>query len=293
MKPFFHRRLAYAGAVAWLVLTVALAVWWLVFGIGQARQLESAGAGATPAGRVERMLVWEGVVFIGLLLSGGVLLILAIHRESARRAAVEAFFMAFTHDLKTSLASLRLQADSLKEDLPGADGNANLDRLMKDAVRLQLQLENSLYYAQREGQLYVESISMADLVRRVAVDWPELEVQVAGDARVRADERALVAVLRNVLQNAVVHGGARSVSVQIERSAAGQVTTTLADDGRGAPPDVIRSLGRPLARAAAFHGSGVGLLISQHLLGRMRGAARFGAAARRGLTVTIDLPEAG
>jgi signal transduction histidine kinase len=165
--------------------------------------------------------------------------------------------------------------------------------LMKDAVRLQLQLENSLYYAQREGQLYVESISMADLVRRVTVDWPELEVRVAGDARVRADERALIAVLRNVLQNAVVHGGARSVSVQIERAASGQVTTTFADDGRGAPADVIRSLGRPLARAAAFHGSGVGLLISQHLLGRMRGAARFGPAARRGLTVTIDLPEAG
>jgi hypothetical protein len=32
------------------------------------------------------------------------------------RREVEAFFMAFTHDLKTALASLQLQAESLQGD---------------------------------------------------------------------------------------------------------------------------------------------------------------------------------
>ena len=41
---------------------------------------------------------------------------------------MRAFFMAFTHDLKTSLASLRLQAEALREDLPEAADNPNLQR---------------------------------------------------------------------------------------------------------------------------------------------------------------------
>ena len=50
-----------------------------------------------------------------------------------RQDEVRNFFMSFTHDLKTSLASLQLQAESLREDLPEAAANANLDRLLKDA----------------------------------------------------------------------------------------------------------------------------------------------------------------
>ena len=90
------------------------------------------------------MLVWEGVMLVGMLMAGGVALLVAIRPEQRRRRDLRAFFMAFTHDLKTSLASLRLQAESLREDLPEAAGNPNLQRLLKDSVRLQLQLENAL-----------------------------------------------------------------------------------------------------------------------------------------------------
>jgi malonyl CoA-acyl carrier protein transacylase len=56
--------------------------------------------------------IWLGV----LLVSGGVALVVSIRREQTRQDTVEAFFMAFTHDLKTTLASLQLQAESLVED---------------------------------------------------------------------------------------------------------------------------------------------------------------------------------
>jgi len=50
------------------------------------------------------------------------------------------FFAAFTHDAKTALASLRLQAESLREDFAGAEPSPLLDRLLSDTLRLQLQL---------------------------------------------------------------------------------------------------------------------------------------------------------
>ena len=150
--------------------------------------------------------MWEGATFIGLLLAGGVALLVNVRREHMRQREVEAFFMAFTHDLKTSLASLQLQVESLVEDWPDAKNNPNIERLAKDSLRLQLQLENSLYFAEPDGGLYLEPVDLRAFIESVSVDWPELAVTIHGDARALVDSRALESVVRNLLQNAVTHG---------------------------------------------------------------------------------------
>jgi signal transduction histidine kinase len=293
MTPQARHRLQYAGVIVWILLTVTLAAWWMVFGLSQAQQL---GALAAPEARqleqVQRMLVWEGITFIGLLVAGGAALLVSIQREQARQRAVEAFFMAFTHDLKTALASLQLQAESLSEDLPEAAANPNMTRLLKDTLRLGVQLENSLYFAQPEGHLLVQPVSIASCIVRTAADWPELTVRVEGDETVLADARALESVWRNLLQNAVTHGGARTVTVRIDRTADGRATITAIDDGRGAPRRVVRTLGRPFKRPAATSGTGVGLFVSRQLAHRMNGDLRFGGAAAAGFTAVLELPVA-
>src|SRR5687768_16995352 len=121
----------YAAAAVWIVFTVALAVWWLIFGLSQARHLGALeGPDAAQVGRVTRMLVLEGTVLVGMLMAGGVALLAAIRLEQRRRRDLRAFFMAFTHDLKTSLTSLRLQAEALREDVPQSAANPNLQRLL-------------------------------------------------------------------------------------------------------------------------------------------------------------------
>jgi len=132
---------------------------------------------------------------------------------------------------------------------------------------------------------------VSDLVRQVALDWPELQVAIDGDARVLADERALTAVIRNILQNAVVHGAAGTVSVKLERPPSGRVQIAFTDDGRGAPLGAIRELAALSARPATYRGSGVGLLISNRLIQRMHGTLQVRAGAR-GLGVLLQLPGA-
>jgi signal transduction histidine kinase len=291
-RRLLGRGLPYVGTVVWIVLTVSLATWWLVLGLKQADQLDALGRPQSmELAHVRQMLAWEGGTFIGLLLVGGTGLWLSVRREHLRRREIEAFFMAFTHDLKTSLASLQLQAESLREDLPEARDNANLDRLMKDALRLQLQLENSLYFAEPEGGLYLEPVDLAAFIRRVSGDWPELTVDVRGDAHALVDSRALESVVRNLLQNAVTHGHAHTMTITVD-TRAGRVIITATDDGRGASPEVIETLGQPFTRPTPMSGTGVGLFVSRRLVRRMRGELAFAAAPGTGFTAVLDLPRA-
>jgi signal transduction histidine kinase len=276
-------RLHYVIAVIWLGLTVSLASWWLALGLN-----------ALPA-RLHRMFVWEGTAFIVLLLAGGVAIVLAIRREHRRRQALETFFLSFTHDLKTSLASVQLQAEGLREDWPAGVEHAPLDRLLQDTLRLQIQLENSLLVAQPDGRLLAERIPVGATVARLAADWPELRIDVSGDADVVADARGFDAVLRNLLQNAALHGSAGRVSVTVEpRGSGSPVCLTIADDGRGVSSEVFDGLGQPFARAGRASGSGIGLFVCRQLVARMKGALRFvrPADGQRGLTVVLELPGA-
>jgi signal transduction histidine kinase len=280
-RPGENSRLAYVMAACWLAVTVSLASWWLSLGLYSLPQ------------RLHRMFVWEGVTFIILLLAGGLAILVAIRREHRRRQSLETFFLSFTHDLKTSLASVELQAEGLREDWPEGAARTSLDRLLHDTVRLQIQLENSLFVAQPDGRLLSERVRAGAAIARLAEDWPELKVEVTGDADVAVDQRGFDAVVRNLLQNAVVHGGAGRVAVDIESLNTGTlIRLTFADDGCGVPVAAFEELGQPFARAGNTAGSGMGLFVCRQLVTRMRGALRFVRpdAARPGLTVVLELP---
>jgi len=284
-------RARYGLAVAWLVITVSLAAWWMTFGLWQARELRRAAGDSARALHVERMLLWEGVVFIALLVGGGTALLLAIRSERRRRAQVQDFFTAFTHDLKTALARVRLQAESLQEDLGGQPGHASLDRLIRDTVRLEIQLDNSLYFAQPGAGVASETVDVSRLAARAALDWPDLDVAVEPGLCARADERALLGVLRNLLQNAALHGRARHVAISGERRL-GRIAIRVADDGSGAPRGIMRAIEQPFERLSESSGTSVGLFISQRLLSEMGGRLHLDPTPSTGFAIVIDLREA-
>jgi signal transduction histidine kinase len=290
MKARWRGGWSYALAAGWLTLTVALAGWWLVFGLTQADQLARPLAERTiDVERVRRMLISEGGVLLALLVAGGVALLAGIRYEQRRQAAVESFFMAFTHELKTSLARVQLQAESLQEETHAP--SPALERLLADALRLQLQLENSLFFAQPDGRLWLQRLSAREQVSRVAADFPALAVNVSGDAFISGDSRAIQSVLRNVLHNAVAHGGATAVDVAITRIARSRVGVRLADNGTGAAPEAARTIGAPFVPGKSSGYAGFGLFVSGKLVSRMHGGLRWSATGGPGFVVELDLPE--
>jgi two-component system sensor histidine kinase PrrB len=273
----------------WVTFTVTLAAWWMIFGLRQLDLLSQFHA--EQADRLQRqyqMLFWEGGILIASLVGGGLALYYYARREQKRHAQVEEFFAAFTHDAKTALASLRLQAESLKEDL-GASPNPLLDRLLQDTLRLQLQLENSLFLVNLPtGRLLNEPVRIGQLVDGLRYHWPNLSIVQKGDGVVRGDSRALESVLTNLIHNAVTHGNASEIRIVAEPSGA-RINLRVSDNGAGFKGD-FKQLGRLFVRHARGSGSGVGLYISRQLAARMNATLEFAPGAEGGFVAQLNLP---
>src|SRR3989441_6966031 len=158
----------------WVAFTVTLAGWWLIFGLRQLDLINQSNLeGAVQLHRHYQMLLWEGGILIASLIGGGLALFYYARREQKRHAQVEEFFAAFTHDAKTALASLRLQAESLREDFAQSEANPLLERLLSDTLRLQLQLENSLFLVNLpRGKFFPQLIRLGDRVEALRMNWP-------------------------------------------------------------------------------------------------------------------------
>jgi len=274
----------------WVTFTVTLAAWWMIFGLRQLDLLSQFHA--EQADRLQRqyqMLLWEGGILIASLVGGGLALYYYAKREQRRHAQVEEFFAAFTHDAKTALASLRLQAESLKEDL-GANPNPLLDRLLQDTLRLQLQLENSLFLVNLPtGRLLNQPVRIGQIIDALRYHWPDLSIIQKGDGVVSSDGRALESVLTNLIHNAVTHGEASEIRIDAEPAAGGRLILRLVDNGRGFKGD-FKQLGRLFVRHARGSGSGVGLYISRQLLTRMNANLSFAPGPAGGFAAELNLP---
>ena len=303
-KPVLARSINWktAAAALWLAFSLTLAGWWIVFGLSQIDRIsalaigpdgQTANTAELEVARRHRMLISEGATLVALLLGGGIALLYHVRSEATRARRLREFFAAFTHDIKTSLASLRLQAESLEEDSKGSGHEKLLKRLVKDTVRLELQLENSLLLASPDdsSRFLLEPIRLSQLLEPMAHHWPELAVEIDGDARVLADHRALESIFKNLLQNSVVHGRSSKMDIKIERIPGGNVSIRMLDNGRGFAGDLKR-LGLIFERHGSSSGSGLGLYLATNLSRRLGGEVRF-PASTQGFCVDIVLPDAG
>lgn len=168
------RSLAIA-AIVWLTFTISLAGWWLYFGLTQLAALESAAPNLLiEIDKHQRMLMFEGGFLISCLVIGGVTLLILAWQQMLQARRLEDFFLTVSHEIKTPLAGIQLQAEMLKEELVGnaedlkdeiatlkPEGSAQkakvksvdlylggyVDKIIESVNRLSLQFENSLFMA--------------------------------------------------------------------------------------------------------------------------------------------------
>lgn len=176
------------------------------------------------------------------------------------------------HELRTPLAAARAKAQRLAELMTDDNSRQHakalvrqLDRLTRLSTRL-LQLAR----IQSGATLQREPVDLTVLARVVVAEYSDaiarerLRVEVTGQSnQVIGDIDAIGIALRNLIDNALKHGGDQSwVTVLVEPSA-----IFVIDNGPGVAPETLQKLIRPFERGiTAAEGSGLGLSITDAIV---------------------------
>lgn len=277
MKPYLKTILAFV----WFVFTFSLVSWWWIYSLLRSQEI-------TPKGSAQRMFVWEGSILLGAILVGGIALIIFTYRDQKRHERLRFFFSTFSHDIKTSIARLRLQAEVLEEE-QSAQSNPVMQRLIKDIQRLDLQLENSLLLANVEdGKLLDEEVSLGSLFDDLRNDFPDLSIELEKEAFIIGDRRALLSVFRNLLQNSVLHGKATAIRIKVIPMNDRQLELHIEDNGLGFKGDASR-LGSELLISTDSRGNGIGLLLTKRLVQKMKGRIQYKSKEHSGFESVLFL----
>jgi signal transduction histidine kinase len=203
---------------------------------------------------------------------------------------------AIGHDLKTPLASLRVRIESVEDDEERDKMAATVEEMtqMLDDILTLARNGNSGEAVQRTdiGAL-TESVTLDYHTAGQPVEFAESEDRIILPVRPILLRRAI----RNLIDNAVQHGGNAMVAVKI---ADAKVRISIDDNGPGIPDDQIEALFEPFARAEqsrgrATGGSGLGLTIARAIARNLNGDITLRNRAAdgerpSGLTALISLP---
>src|SRR5438132_4130031 len=207
--------------------------------------------------------------------------------DHANRAKSD-FLSRMSHELRTPLNGILGFAQLLQMESLPADQEESVTHILKAGRHLLGLINEVLDISRIEAgrlQLSLEPVPVGDtlrgavdLVRPLAAQRDiELVAEVADDHRhVLADRQRLQQVLLNLLSNAVKYNLTRgAVAVSCEERSGGRLRMLVTDTGHGISPDKIERLFTPFDRlgadGAGIEGTGLGLVLSKHLVEVMGG----------------------
>lgn len=203
-----------------------------------------------------------------------------------------------SHELRTPLAALRAQAQvalaarddgerqhALKQILVGCERATHLVAQMLTLARLDAGTPPPLQVVTlRPIAEEVLAMSAGEAIER------HCEIVLhEGDATVRGDPVLLQVLLRNLVDNALRHAGARRIEVAIGAEST-QAVLTVRDDGKGIPADERERVLQRFYRSpnASAEGSGLGLSIARRIA-ELHGGALDIAPGMEGQGVALRL----
>ncbi|QOL47711.1 ATP-binding protein [Massilia litorea] len=207
--------------------------------------------------------------------------------------AQQHFVADAAHELRTPLAALRLQAQSLDRAVDPEARKVAVGRLTAGIDRATRLVEQLLVLARQEASAAngaaTRPVDLAELARRTVGDLVglaqakevDLGLQHADPVSIDGQPDALHILLRNLVENAVKYtpqGGTVDIAVRADKERA---TISVEDSGPGIPPEERERVFDRFYRVAGSEaaGSGLGLAIIKAI------------ADRHGATLTLDKSE--
>jgi signal transduction histidine kinase len=222
-------------------------------------------------------------------------------RLEAGLARERAFVADASHELRTPLALLRTELElALRRPRTAAELRRAVESAAEDTLRLSRLAEDLLLVARADrGGLPVraEPVDTRDALARVGAEYAATapgRVAAEGDAAtVVADPQRLDQALRNLVDNALRHGGGAVRLTTVETPATVEFHVT--DEGPGFPAAYLPHAFERFSRADAGRtgeGAGLGLSIVDAIARAHGGSAHAAGRPTGGADVWVVLPKA-
>lgn len=213
-----------------------------------------------------------------------------------RFSAVGQMAAAFAHDVRGPLHVVASTAEYALDFLkPGPELRESLDMIGRNARRATSSIKALLEFA-RAGRCELRPGSLNDVVQN-ASEFLESSLKKRGISVARrlgsvppllVDPHHLGAAVYNLMTNAMDalgRGGRLSLTTEVDET--GRVRLTVADDGMGMEPDVLRRVEEGFFSTKET-GSGLGLYLTRRILSEHGAQLRIESARGKGTTVIVS-----
>jgi two-component system, OmpR family, phosphate regulon sensor histidine kinase PhoR len=228
------------------------------------------------------MIVGEGMFFLVLLVLGIIRIRNTFKKEAALANQQRNFLLSITHELKTPIASTRLQLETLhKRELDREKQKEILTNAISDTDRLTKLVENMLLAARIDNSsydLHREPTDLSAFVQQVMdsnIDWLQRKHIVRTDIKpgimYPIDKLAFESVVLNLAENAAKYSPqGTTVSVSLYQKGS-RIMLEVKDEGPGVAESEKAHIFKKFYRAGNEEtrntkGTGLGLYIVKYLV---------------------------
>ncbi|WP_087005020.1 sensor histidine kinase [Rhizobium sullae] len=194
-----------------------------------------------------------------------------------------------SHELRSPLARLRMAID-LYEQAP--DENRK-EEIVRNLAELDMLVEEILLASRLDHIEKLDALESVDLLALVSEEGARTGVEVTGTpVTVMGDARLIGRLVRNLMQNALRHGGPPVAATLAQ--AGNTAELRVRDHGPGIPDSekvrVFEPFYRPSGRSEATGGWGLGLALVRQIAERHGGSVRYESPPGGGACFIVALP---
>ncbi len=267
----------FTGLVTGLILL--LGAWWVFLVFKLSEQLKETQIHFMENNLVS-MIKWEGLSFFVLLSTLAIALLYFFYQDHRKTKATQAFFASLTHELKTPLASIRLQSQVIDDKIEQSNIEKSekesiqkySNRLLQDTIRLEDELDKHLQLSRlsKNKNFKREAINISDLISNEAKKHNFEVIQVTScSSKIIANDFSLSMIFRNLFENTQKHAKKNSAEISFSESAK-TLTLTYDDKGESFNGEVTH-LGKLFYKHNSPKGSGIGLYLIKNLMKKNQG----------------------
>lgn len=252
------------------------------------------------------MVVGEAGVFLLLLFLFLLFMYRAVRRELRAASAQRNFLLAVTHELRTPIAAIKLQLQTLarpelapdqRESLrAGATDEADRLALLTDKVLLATSAEEgSIPLRTQELDVMEEMRSVADRARVNTARQHVVVLNGPDELITRSDAHALRSVAENLIENATKYApSGTTITIEVKAGVNGWRLLVM-DEGPGVAEEERERIFERFYRAGSEEtrtakGTGLGLYIVQRLVQRLGGAVEVRGRRPHGAIFAASFP---